>query len=412
MFGGEYRPRQAEKMLNEVMTRVALASDRPDQAYKVTILNSPVVNAFALHSGNLYVTRGLLALANDTSEIAAVMAHEIAHVTANHAIAARRAGAPLARSSAASCRRCWRIRSPAQPCRRASQFSLASFSRAQELEADQIGVRTIAKAGFDPYGAARFLASLGRQSAMRATHARREAEPAEHELPVHPPLHAGAGGPGADGGRARSPGPASARATAETYLTAIDGITFGDDPGEGMVRGQRFLHPAARLHLHRAARASCWRTPRAAVVGVTPGGAQALRFDSVKLPDGPTLASYLEAGWIEGVEMGAVEEITVNGLPAVTALAKGDEWTFRMAAIQFGRGDLPLHLRHQGDDAGDGPGLAPERRELPAADAGGGRERAGRCALRSSPPSRATAPRRWRPAWRASATGRPSASWC
>ena len=54
-------------------------------------------------------------------------------------------------------------------CRPADRFSLASFSRAQELEADQIGVRTLAKAGFDPYGAARFLASLGRQSAMRAS---------------------------------------------------------------------------------------------------------------------------------------------------------------------------------------------------------------------------------------------------
>ena len=62
-----------------------MATDRPDETFQVTILNSPVVNAFALPNGRLYVTRGLLALANDTSEVAAVLSHEIAHVTLRHA---------------------------------------------------------------------------------------------------------------------------------------------------------------------------------------------------------------------------------------------------------------------------------------------------------------------------------------
>ena len=93
MFGGEYHSAQAEKLLNDIMARLSAASDRPEQTYHVTILNSPVVNAFALPNGNLYVTRGLLALANDTSEIAAVMAHEVAHVSANHARPARNCNA-------------------------------------------------------------------------------------------------------------------------------------------------------------------------------------------------------------------------------------------------------------------------------------------------------------------------------
>ncbi|WP_346906341.1 M48 family metalloprotease [uncultured Roseibium sp.] len=68
------------------------ASEDPAQSYKITILNSPAINAFALPGGYLYVTRGLLALANDTSELAAVLAHEMAHVTSNHAIPASAAG--------------------------------------------------------------------------------------------------------------------------------------------------------------------------------------------------------------------------------------------------------------------------------------------------------------------------------
>ena len=85
MFGGEYRAPAVEAHLNQVLAQLAKADDTPSKAYRVTILNTPTVNAFALPSGNLYVTRGLLALANDTSEVAAVMAHEIAHVTLRHA---------------------------------------------------------------------------------------------------------------------------------------------------------------------------------------------------------------------------------------------------------------------------------------------------------------------------------------
>jgi predicted Zn-dependent protease len=84
-FGGEYRAPDAKRLLGEVAARLVAATERPDERYEITILDSPAVNAFALPSGRLYVTRGLLALANDTSEIAAVLAHEIAHVTLRHA---------------------------------------------------------------------------------------------------------------------------------------------------------------------------------------------------------------------------------------------------------------------------------------------------------------------------------------
>lgn len=85
-FGGEYRAPRARAALDEVVQRLAKAGEGQIGHYDITILNSPVVNAFALPNGRLYVTRGLLALANDTSEIASVLAHEIAHVTAQHAV--------------------------------------------------------------------------------------------------------------------------------------------------------------------------------------------------------------------------------------------------------------------------------------------------------------------------------------
>src|SRR5437899_12859357 len=68
-----------------MVAKLVAASERPDVHYRVTILNSEAINAFALPSGQLYVTRGLIALANDTSELASVLSHEMSHVTARHA---------------------------------------------------------------------------------------------------------------------------------------------------------------------------------------------------------------------------------------------------------------------------------------------------------------------------------------
>src|SRR5262249_36513537 len=84
-YGGAYEDPKLHAKLNSIVTRLVAASEKPDANYKITILNSPAVNAFALPNGQLYVTRGLLALANDSAEIASVMSHEMAHVLLHHA---------------------------------------------------------------------------------------------------------------------------------------------------------------------------------------------------------------------------------------------------------------------------------------------------------------------------------------
>ena len=81
-YGGAYRDEKLKTDLEQTVDKLVAASERPDLKYQVTILNSPSVNAFALPSGNLYVTRGLIALANDNSELASVLAHEMSHVIA------------------------------------------------------------------------------------------------------------------------------------------------------------------------------------------------------------------------------------------------------------------------------------------------------------------------------------------
>ena len=151
------------------MKRLVAASDRPDLHYRVTMLNSQSVNAFALPTGQLYVTRGLIALANDESELASVIGHEMGHVIARHAELREEE----MRQADLSNRVFTDVVSDPQAGALAlakSKLKLASFSQKQEFEADAIGIGIAARAGYDPYGAVRFLASLERNSELKPQH--------------------------------------------------------------------------------------------------------------------------------------------------------------------------------------------------------------------------------------------------
>ena len=166
-YGGSYDDPRLEALIGKTVDRLVAASDRPDQAYKVTILNSGAVNAFALPTGQLYVTRGLIALASDTSELSSVLSHEMAHVLAKHASIRE----DQARQAAVVTRVVTDMGNDPDLTALAlakTKLTMASFSRAQEFEADGIGVGISARAKFDPYGASRFLTSMERNAALKA----------------------------------------------------------------------------------------------------------------------------------------------------------------------------------------------------------------------------------------------------
>ena len=153
-FGGIYADARLQAYLDQTVKRLRPHSDRPDYGYRVTILNSPSINAFSLPGGYIYVTRGLLALANDSAEVAAVLAHEMAHITARHAIEREQ----QAQSAAIVSQVVSDVVGDAEAGAAAvavTRGQLAQFSRQQELQADTIGIRTMARAGYDPDGAFR-----------------------------------------------------------------------------------------------------------------------------------------------------------------------------------------------------------------------------------------------------------------
>ena len=144
-YGGAYQNSRVEGMIGRVVDQLVAASERPDLKYKITILNSPAVNAFALPNGQLYVTRGLLALCSDSSELASVLSHEMAHVIARHAAIRE----DQARQAALISRVATDVFNDPQMSALTvakSKLALAGFSRAQELEADGIGVGIASRA--------------------------------------------------------------------------------------------------------------------------------------------------------------------------------------------------------------------------------------------------------------------------
>ena len=130
-------------------------------------------------------------------------------------------------------------------------------------------------------------------------------------------------------------GPAPARATRPSISRMLDGLVYGEDPSEGFVRGRRFLHPKLGFTFTAPEGFTLDNTAQA-VFGVKDGGAQALRLDVVRVPAEQTLTDYLISGWIENIDPKSVEEVTINGFPAATATANGDQWTFRLYAVRFG----------------------------------------------------------------------------
>lgn len=330
-YGGIYHDAKLEQTLARIVGRVVAASEKPDQSYRITILNAPAVNAFALPGGYLYVTRGLLALANDSSEVAAVLAHEMAHVTADHAIARQN----KARTAMIVSRVVTDVLNDDDAGRLAlasSQRSLASFSRQQELEADAIGVKTIGRAGYDPFAAARFLTAMGRFAAYRSAVALDEKRPeflASHpttperiDFAVRAARQFGAPGVG--------------EIDRDRYLEGIEGMVFGDDPSQGFVRQRTFLHPSLGVG---------FTVPEGFVIDnasdavlATGADGTALRFDAVRLPEGADLGGYLASGWVNGFEEGSIERFTVRGLPAASAIARAKGWAFRIAVVQVNTG--------------------------------------------------------------------------
>jgi predicted Zn-dependent protease len=328
-YGGAYSDTKLERMVAKVVGNLTTVSGNTGQSYTITILNSPNVNAFAMPGGYLYVTRGLLALANDSAELAAVIAHEMGHVTANHGIQRQRMEEEAAVGSQVA-NEVLGGTPVAQAAVIRGKLKMAQFSRNQELEADLVGIRASGQAGFDPFAASRFLGSMAAYSNFRSVSG--AADASLDFLASHPNTpqridlatrHARQFGAPGFGSRDR-----------DAYLAGIDGLMFGDTPDEGYVRGNMFLHP--RLGIAFQVPEGFVIDNNAQAVTAAGPGDTAIRFDGVTLNPGTGLADYLRSGWVTGLDPASVQTTTINGNEAAIGRARADGWNFDVTVVRAG----------------------------------------------------------------------------
>lgn len=327
--GGAYESQKLDEMLAVIVGQLITHSNDPDRVFEITVLDSASVNAFALPGGYLYVTRGLLSLANDASEVAAVLAHEMAHVSSNHGILRNRQAQAVTLADRVTSEV---VTNPvvAKVAKASTERRLAAFSQNQELQADAVGIKTLGESGFDPFAAARFLVSMDRYSAwnstlnngaddMSSTH---PSTPRRIELAKR---HARRIGPPGTGVRDR-----------ERYLAGIDGLVFGDRGDGGVIRDKRFSHK--KLGFTFTVPEGFELINRDDAVLASGPDEMAVRFDAEKKTFGQSSpARYLQSGWVNGLIESSVKSMRIGGLPAATAKALAGDWQFVVTVIDFDR---------------------------------------------------------------------------
>ena len=235
---GYYDDSALQAYVAEVGERLLPHTHRPDFPYQFTVLDSEEVNAFAT-PGYVYVTRGILAQMQSEAELAALLGHELAHITARHT--ARQIGQRQTVDAL-----CWLVervggkKVVSQACEVGGMAHLGRYSRDAEREADRLGAEYATAAGYDPAAMRNLLQGLRDMERMRADAGHPDA--GGGWFATHP--HTGERLQEAR--RAAVQGDAG-RAGRDDYLERIDGLAVGPDPAQGLLRGGWFLYPPDRM---------------------------------------------------------------------------------------------------------------------------------------------------------------------
>ncbi|MBB5706650.1 putative Zn-dependent protease [Sphingopyxis panaciterrulae] len=348
-FGGAYAGPQAAyvgRVGQTIAVQSGLSNARGD--FTVTLLNSPVNNAFAIPGGYIYVTRQLMALMNDEAELAGVLGHEVGHVAAQHSKKRQKAatrnsilgvlGAVLGSAIGDNGGLLGSLGGLLQNnAMQVAQLATLGFSRSQELEADQLGVRYLKSAGYDPMALSTVLASLANQTNLEAKVAGGDARSIPEWASTHPD----------PASRVRNAQTLASRVgtggvrNADAFMAAVDGVLYGDDPAQGIVEGRQFLHPDLRL---------AFTVPNGygmqngtSAVSVSGNGGQA-QFSTAPYSGDMNayIASVLKAiGGDANLTPSAIQRTTVNGIPAsyttVRANSQSGQVDVTVFAYEFAR---------------------------------------------------------------------------
>lgn len=323
-FGGALTGSQAsyvESVGKTIALQSGLSNARSD--FTVSLLNSPVNNAFAIPGGYIYVTRQLVALMNNEAELASVLGHEVGHVAARHSRKREKAATQNAILGALGQVLIGAVAGNTglgQLGQKATgmlaQGMTLKFSRAQETEADNLGIEYLRRAGYDPRAMANVLSSLANQNALDARLMGTSAA-----VPVWASTHPDPGKRVA-AASARAGASATGQTNRDVFLRNIDGIMVGDDPKQGVVEGRKFTHPDLRLGFDAPSGFVLVNGPRAVAISGQSGKGEFSRAAYSGDLEAYVRTAFTGLSDQTRIEPSSFKRTTVNGIPAAYGFAQ------------------------------------------------------------------------------------------
>ena len=331
---GLYNEPGLQSYVSQVGAKLARNTERPDVNYKFFVLDSPIVNAMALPGGYVYISRGILALANNEAEMAAVMAHEIGHVTARHS-AERYSHGVVTSLGAAVLSAALDSGGASQALGVGSNLYMSSYSRGQESEADSLGMRYMTRAGYDPSAMTAFLTSMQNESALESGGSGNSF----NYFSTHPATPQRV----AQSRQEEQKYPRGGETNRDTYLSQINGMTYGDSIDQGIIRGRSFYHPVMGFTFTVPQGFKIVNQPDK-VAAISEQTGAVIIFDMVRRSPGVSAQDYVERGWMKDANIGASEATSVNGRNAATVgfngAVNGKPMNIRLMAIEWSPGQF------------------------------------------------------------------------
>ncbi len=324
-----------DKKLNDYVTalgkRVTEDTERPDVQYKFYIIDSPIVNAFALPGGYIYVSRGLLALSNSEAELASVLGHEAGHITGRHS-AERYSRGVVTSLGAGILSAAIGSQGASQAISLGSNLYLSSYSRDQENEADTLGLRYMTRGGFAPQAVPSFLYSLQRQSDLDARLSGQQGNRYNY-FSTHPATDQRVAKTKAESMQY----PQTGINNRDAHLKAINGMTYGDSERQGFARDNNFYHPELGLKFSVPQNFTIKNQPSQVIALDNKGSL--IVFDMMGNKEGYAPLDYIRSVWMKETQLQNLEEINVNGMKAATASfpgqINGENVVIRVVAISW-----------------------------------------------------------------------------
>ncbi|WP_207422658.1 M48 family metalloprotease [Desertivirga brevis] len=336
---GLYENKELQDFINQKGKAMAAVSHRPNIQYNFRIVDSDILNAFAIPGGYVYFTRGIMAHFNDEAQFAGVLGHEIGHITARHSVIQQRNATLSQVGLIAGMIIAPQLGDFAQTASQGLSLLFLKFGRDDERQADDLGVEYSSKIGYDAEHMAGFFNTLDRQSKQGSGEA----------LPEFLSTHPNPAGRNAAVAKAAKEwksklGLSNPQVNRNAYLKRLEGLIYGEDPRQGFVESNVFYHPQLKFKFGIPAGWATQNSPSRFQMAPKDGGALMI----LMLAPGKTLQEAA-ANVLKQYNLTTVDsrETTVNSLPAYALVADQRQEqgnTLRTLSYLIQYGDTIYHL--------------------------------------------------------------------